>query len=68
MFFYLILYAISYILTLEFRQYIGENYPPVLEYYYRFGELISRGQTSSIRKIDSTYWEHEPAASVPKSE
>ncbi|XP_016973125.1 protein CEBPZOS [Drosophila rhopaloa] len=37
----------------EFRQHIHENYPFVLDYYYKIGEIVG---DSSIRQTDASYW------------
>lgn len=36
------------------RKYLRDNYPSVLEYYYKTGEFID--SSSNIRQIDSAYW------------
>ena len=38
---------------LDFRYYINENYPIILESYYKFGELLGE---SKIRKLDNIEW------------
>ncbi|KAH8255427.1 hypothetical protein KR038_002897 [Drosophila bunnanda] len=37
----------------EFRQHIHENYPFVLDYYYKIGELVG---DSKVRQTDAIYW------------
>lgn len=38
---------------LDFRFYLHNNYPSVLNYYYNIGEKLGN---SNIREIDNTYW------------
>uniref|UniRef100_A0A2M3ZAP4 Uncharacterized protein n=1 Tax=Anopheles braziliensis TaxID=58242 RepID=A0A2M3ZAP4_9DIPT len=58
-----ILFAVSYAgwyrlnTSREFRYYVKENYPSVLEAYYQIGESIS-GDTS-IRAYDEGIWQQE---------
>uniref|UniRef100_A0A2M4AUA6 Uncharacterized protein n=1 Tax=Anopheles triannulatus TaxID=58253 RepID=A0A2M4AUA6_9DIPT len=58
-----ILFAVSYAgwyrlnTNREFRYYVKENYPSVLEAYYQLGETIS-GDTS-IRAYDEGIWQQE---------
>lgn len=51
-------YSFLYIkqLLLEFRKYLNENYPNILEIYYKTGEFIN--PHTEIRKIDQAYWKH----------
>lgn len=37
----------------EFRQHIHENYPFVLDYYYKIGEIVG---DSKVRQTDANYW------------
>lgn len=37
----------------EFRHYMSQNYPIVLESYYKFGELLGNNRA---REIDSAVW------------
>jgi len=37
----------------EFRQHIHENYPFVLDYYYKIGEIVG---DSTVRQADASYW------------
>ncbi|KAJ8922848.1 hypothetical protein NQ315_007930 [Exocentrus adspersus] len=41
----------------DFRKHLRDNYPAVLEVYYKTGELID--SKSNIREIDQVYWDHE---------
>ncbi|XP_055636988.1 uncharacterized protein LOC129775855 [Toxorhynchites rutilus septentrionalis] len=41
----------------DFRYYINENYPLILESYYQVGEFFSSDQ--SIRKHDQLIWKQE---------
>ncbi|XP_035796120.1 uncharacterized protein LOC118468917 [Anopheles albimanus] len=58
-----ILFAVSYAgwyhlnTNREFRHYVKENYPSVLEAYYQIGETVS-GDTS-IRAYDEGIWKQE---------
>ncbi|ETN60678.1 hypothetical protein AND_007701 [Anopheles darlingi] len=58
-----ILFAVSYAgwyrlnTNREFRYYVKENYPSVLEAYYQIGETFS-GDTS-IRAYDEGIWQQE---------
>uniref|UniRef100_A0A2M3ZB26 Uncharacterized protein n=1 Tax=Anopheles braziliensis TaxID=58242 RepID=A0A2M3ZB26_9DIPT len=58
-----ILFAVSYAgwyrlnTNREFRYYVKENYPSILEAYYQIGESIS-GDTS-IRAYDEGIWQQE---------
>lgn len=38
---------------LEFRQHINENYPFLLDYYYKIGEIVG---DSKARQTDANYW------------
>lgn len=38
----------------EFRYYLSQNYPFILEGYYKLGEKL--GGETNIRQIDSAYW------------
>lgn len=40
----------------EFRQHINDNYPFVLDYYYKIGEIVGN---SNLREIDATVWRAE---------
>lgn len=40
----------------EFRQYINENCPFLLDYYYKFGEFLGN---SKLREVDATIWRAE---------
>ncbi|XP_054743226.1 protein CEBPZOS [Anastrepha obliqua] len=40
----------------EFRHYINENFPFVLDYYYKAGEVLGN---SNLRQIDSAVWRAE---------
>ncbi|KAH8263749.1 hypothetical protein KR044_013369 [Drosophila immigrans] len=42
----------------EFRQYINENYPFALDYYYKIGEIVG---DSNIRQTDASYWSSQAA-------
>ncbi|KAH8376823.1 hypothetical protein KR093_001473 [Drosophila rubida] len=42
----------------EFRQYINENYPFALDYYYKIGEIVG---DSNIRQTDANYWSSQAA-------
>lgn len=46
----------------EYRHYVKENYPTILESYYQIGEFLSKD--SSIRKVDEQIWAQERASSV----
>ncbi|XP_068151898.1 protein CEBPZOS [Drosophila tropicalis] len=48
-------YAVYYRMNTnrEFRQHINENYPFVLDYYYKIGEIVG---DSRARQADATYW------------
>ncbi|XP_075154121.1 protein CEBPZOS [Haematobia irritans] len=48
-------YAVYYRMNTnrEFRQYVNQNYPFVLDYYYKLGEVLGN---SNLREIDSTIW------------
>lgn len=37
----------------DFRQYMNENFPYVLNYYYKIGEVLGN---SHLRGIDSAIW------------
>ncbi|XP_044254519.1 uncharacterized protein LOC123004999 [Tribolium madens] len=41
----------------EYRKYLHDNYPSILEYYYKIGETIN--SDNKIRQIDYAYWESE---------
>ncbi|KAJ8949858.1 hypothetical protein NQ318_010492 [Aromia moschata] len=41
----------------DYRKYLRDNYPSVLEVYYRTGEIID--SQSKIRQIDQAYWAKE---------
>lgn len=41
----------------EFRHYVKENYPSILESYYQLGEFISSDKT--IRNHDDQIWQRE---------
>lgn len=43
----------SFFFFSEFRQYINDNFPFVLDYYYKVGEVIGN---SNLREIDATIW------------
>lgn len=40
----------------EFRLYLNESFPSVLEGYYKFGELIDKDNVERIRNVDQSYW------------
>lgn len=44
----------------EFRRYVNENYPFVLDYYYKVGEVIGN---SNLRQIDAARWRSEETKS-----
>ncbi|XP_035908833.1 uncharacterized protein LOC118510728 [Anopheles stephensi] len=58
-----ILFAVSYAgwyrlnTNREFRYYVKENYPSVLEAYYQLGETL--GGDKSIRLYDDNIWQQE---------
>lgn len=41
---------------LDFRLYLRDNYPSILEIYYKTGEYLGSSQT---RSIDLAYWESQ---------
>ncbi|KAG4072281.1 hypothetical protein HA402_004213 [Bradysia odoriphaga] len=46
----------------DFRQYMNDNFPTILEGYYSFGEFM--GSDPRIRGIDKAYWDNkEPTRS-----
>lgn len=46
----------------EFRHYVKENYPLILESYYQVGEYI--GGDEKIRKHDELVWKQERATAA----
>lgn len=46
----------------DFRHYVKENYPTILEGYYQVGEVFSKDNT--IRNVDEQIWAQERASSV----
>ncbi|XP_050078857.1 uncharacterized protein LOC126565697 isoform X1 [Anopheles maculipalpis] len=65
-----ILFAVSYAgwhrlnTNREFRYYVRENYPSVLEAYYQLGETL--GGDKSIRVFDENIWQQEQQQKVKK--
>ncbi|XP_053665748.1 uncharacterized protein LOC128714891 [Anopheles marshallii] len=61
-----ILFAVSYggwhrlNTNREFRYYVKENYPSILEAYYQLGETF--GGDKSIRAFDENIWQQEQQA------
>nr|CAH7720293.1 unnamed protein product [Callosobruchus chinensis] len=41
----------------DFRKYLRDNLPFVLEYYYKTGELLN--SRNNVRHTDQVYWEQE---------
>jgi len=41
----------------DFRQYMNDNFPIVLDGYYSFGEFM--GRDSRIRAVDRAYWDNQ---------
>lgn len=41
----------------DFRKYMHNSYPTVLDYYYRLTEKL--GAPTNTRSIDLAYWEQE---------
>ncbi|CAD7080052.1 unnamed protein product [Hermetia illucens] len=40
----------------EFRKYMSENFPVVLESYYQVGELLG---DNKVRQLDNVTWSHK---------
>lgn len=53
---YIIILIVNNNPLLEFRQHIHENYPFVLDYYYKIGEIVG---DSTVRQADASYWSAE---------
>lgn len=49
----------------DFRLYINNNYPYVLDTFYKFGDLMG-SDSAQIRKIDAAYWEQTAATAAAK--
>ncbi|CAH2001805.1 unnamed protein product [Acanthoscelides obtectus] len=41
----------------DFRKHLKDNYPFLLEYYYKAGELLN--SQSNTRQVDQSYWGQE---------
>lgn len=41
----------------EYRKYLRDNYPSLLELYYKTGEILN--SESQVRVTDSAYWSHK---------
>ncbi|XP_018563719.1 protein CEBPZOS [Anoplophora glabripennis] len=41
----------------DYRRYLHDNYPSILEAFYKTGELID--SKSNIRQIDQAYWNED---------
>uniref|UniRef100_A0A182JSZ4 Protein CEBPZOS n=1 Tax=Anopheles christyi TaxID=43041 RepID=A0A182JSZ4_9DIPT len=58
-----LLFAVSYAgwyrlnTNREFRYYVKENYPSILEAYYQLGETL--GSDKTIRTYDENIWQQE---------
>jgi hypothetical protein len=48
----------------EYRYYLSQNYPTVLEAYYSFGESIG---SSKVRELDAAYFKTQEEKSSNKS-
>lgn len=48
----------------EFRYYVKENYPSILEAYYQLGETL--GGDKSIRTYDDNVWQQEQQQAAKK--
>lgn len=52
----------------EFRRYMNEKYPSILEGFYKFGEFFDKDALAHIREVDLATFEAKKKNSTTKSQ